>query len=216
MLSKRPNSSTQWTGWWLLHISLLTNYITLFIGCALVALTFNVLLFQDIYQAILRTTIWGIKEAVSLFLIVRQRCLIFFLDISPIQKRNYCCPFQWSLPFISRWHFRSLSGIRFVCMLVPLEPSMPLHQLSASRRGWVLGSHAMDKSTISATAIHPADNFHVAAGEEFSKRFSSPLCSFSWGNARLLSWTFLTCHILFRLSFIPFECVSGIIWYLFP
>lgn len=143
----------------------------------------------------------GIKEAILLFLIVWQRCLIFFLYTFPIQKRNYCCPFQWSLPFISQWHFRSLSGIQFVCVLVPLQRSMPLHQLSASRRGSALGSHTTDKSTISAAAIHPADNFHVAAGEEFSKRFSSPICSLSWGNPRLFSWTFFSCHALFRLHF---------------
>lgn len=151
----------------------------------------------------------GIKEAASLFLTSWQPCLIFFLSLLPSQESKYCCPFQWSLPFISQWHFRSLSGIQFVCMLVPLQRSTALHQPSPSCRGSAPGSHAMDKWTVSAAAIHPADNFHVAAGEEFSKRLSSPMWSFSWGNPRLLSWTFLNCHILFRLSFVLFECV----WY---
>lgn len=42
------------------HLCQLTT--SQFIGCVLIALTFNVLLFQGIYQVILRTTIWGLRK----------------------------------------------------------------------------------------------------------------------------------------------------------
>lgn len=150
----------------------------------------------------------GVKKALSFSLILLKRSLIFFLYIFPIQKRRYCRHFQWSLPFISQWYFRSLSGIQSICILVPLQQSMPLCELSASCRCSALGSYGMNESTRSASASHPADNFHVAAGEEFSKSFSSPICGFTreiWG-------CFLKLSYFTPTLFYPIECLFGILF----
>ena len=59
--------------------------------------------------------------------------------------------------------FRSLSGIQFICILMPLLWSIPFCQLNASLRCFVFGSYGINKLTISS-----AGNFHPFALDRYS------------------------------------------------
>lgn len=58
----------------------------------------------------------------------------------------------------------------------------------------------MNKLTISTVASHLAGNFHIPAGEEFSKLFSSTMYNIFEGSLRFLSLTFSNYDILFSVS----------------
>lgn len=64
--------------------------------------------------------------------------------------------------------FKSLSGIQFICILMPLLWSTPFCQLSASFRCFVFGSYGINKLTISSAAYPFAGNFHLFATDHYS------------------------------------------------
>lgn len=63
---------------------------------------------------------------------------------------------------------KSLSGIQFICILMPLLWSIPFCQLSASFRCFVFGSYGINKLTISSAAYPLPGNFHPFAIEHYS------------------------------------------------
>lgn len=64
--------------------------------------------------------------------------------------------------------FKSVSGIQFICILMPLLWSIPFCQLSASFRCFVFGSYGINKLTISSVAYPLAGNFHPFAIDHYS------------------------------------------------
>jgi hypothetical protein len=64
---------------------------------------------------------------------------------------------------------------------------VPPCPLSTSFRCSAFGSHAMNELTTSTAASHLAGNFHISAGEEFSKLFTSSFYNIFERNQRLLS-----------------------------
>lgn len=75
--------------------------------------------------------------------------------------------------------FKSLSGIQFICILMPLLWSIPFCQLSASFRCFVFGSYAVNKLTISSAAYPLTGNFHPFAIEHYSSIHSAQPFNFT-------------------------------------
>lgn len=75
--------------------------------------------------------------------------------------------------------FKSLSGIQFICILMPLLWSIPFCQLSASFRCFVFGSCAVNKLTISSAAYPLAGYFHPFAIEHYTSIHSAQPFNFT-------------------------------------
>lgn len=101
-----------------------------------------------------------------------KKFLLFFFLFSQYRKGNIAVTFHGAcLPSCSgatvQWLLESLSGIQFICILMPLRGSVCLCQ-SKLRVLCTHGSSRMYKLTISILANHLAGNFHLSAEKCYS------------------------------------------------